>query len=75
MGVFDDERCRVPACGRSAVGYIQVGGKGRREVYVGHPAGLNQIPVCAEHLHTAGTVGHWATAHVSPGASRVARAS
>jgi hypothetical protein len=36
---------------------------------------LNQIPVCAEHLHTAGTVGHWATAHVSPGASRVARAS
>jgi hypothetical protein len=75
VGISDEECCRVPACGRPAVGYIQVGSRGRREVYVGHPAGLNHIPVCAEHLQTAASVGHWATAHVSLGSSRVIRAS
>ena len=49
-----DECCRVSACGRTAVGYVQVGSHGRREVYVGHPGALNHFPLCAEHLHAAG---------------------
>jgi hypothetical protein len=55
LAVGNDESCRVPACGRAAVGYLQVGSHGRREVYVGRPRGLNQFPLCAEHLHGAGT--------------------
>ena len=75
MGVVDDECCRVPACSRTAVGYIQVGSKGRREVYVGRPVGLNQIPVCADHLYTMGGAGRPATTHLIFGTPRAARAS
>jgi len=55
LAVSDDQCCRVPACGRAAVGYVQVGSQGRREVYVGRPGALNHFPLCAEHLHAAGT--------------------
>ena len=55
MSVEDgDLCCRVPACGRAVVGYMQIGSRGHREVYVGYPVGLNHFPLCAEHLPTAG---------------------
>lgn len=57
LATSGDGCCRVPACFRGAVGYILVGSRGRREVYVGHPAALNHIPVCAEHLHAVGGFG------------------
>ena len=66
MAESSDEYCRVPACGRTAVGYLFVGSHGRREVYVGHPGALNHFPLCAEHLHTAGS----APARVRPRVSR-----
>jgi len=65
LAVSDGECCRVPGCGHACVGYIQVGSKGRREVYVGHPAGLNQIPVCAEHLYVGGPVSPPRAAHLA----------
>jgi len=49
-----DECCRVPACGQTAVGYVQIGSRGLREVYVGRPAALNHFPLCADHLAAAG---------------------
>ena len=56
LAVANDECCRVPACGRIAVGYVQVGSHGHREIYVGRPAALNHFPLCAEHLDAAGTM-------------------
>ena len=44
MAESTDEYCRVPACGRTAVGYLFVGSHGRREVYVGHPGGPEPLP-------------------------------
>jgi hypothetical protein len=63
LGLSDD-CCRVPGCGRATVGYIRVGSKGRREVYVGRPGALNHIAVCAEHLHLRAAVSPLAPAQL-----------
>jgi hypothetical protein len=45
--------CRVPACRRAAVAYLEVNGRGGREVFVGHARSANQFPLCVEHMDHA----------------------